>query len=74
MIYFPKATHVALYLGDGKVVQAPRTGEKIQVSPIATYPILGAVRPDGRPKGARGAARSATRNHWPRTPRNPDGA
>ncbi|MFJ2887856.1 MULTISPECIES: NlpC/P60 family protein [unclassified Streptomyces] len=63
VVYFPKATHVALYLGDGKVVQAPRTGEKIQVSPIATYPILGAVRPDARPKGARGTARSATTNH-----------
>ncbi|MFE2882195.1 NlpC/P60 family protein [Streptomyces sp. NPDC059272] len=73
VVYFPKATHVALYLGDGKVVQAPRTGEKIQVSPIATYPILGAVRPDARPKGARGTARSATMNHWPRTPRNPNG-
>ncbi|MFF6987983.1 NlpC/P60 family protein [Streptomyces sp. NPDC010273] len=60
VVYFPKATHVALYLGDGKVVQAPRTGEKIQVSPVATYPILGAVRPDARPKGARGTARPAT--------------
>lgn len=46
VIYFPEATHVAMYLGDGKVVQAPRTGEKVQVSPIASYPILGAVRPD----------------------------
>jgi cell wall-associated NlpC family hydrolase len=49
VIYFPEATHVALYLGAGQVVQAPRTGEKVQVSPIATYPILGAVRPDQAP-------------------------
>ncbi|MET7479180.1 NlpC/P60 family protein [Streptomyces sp. NPDC005648] len=47
VVYFPEATHVAMYLGDGKVIQAPRTGETVKVSPIATYPILGAVRPDG---------------------------
>ncbi|MEV0742985.1 C40 family peptidase [Streptomyces sp. NPDC050549] len=49
VIYFPKATHVAMYLGGGKIVQAPRTGEKVQVSPVASYPILGAVRPDQAP-------------------------
>lgn len=53
VIYFPEATHVALYLGDGKIVQAPRTGEKVQVSPVASYPILGAVRPDSARDGAR---------------------
>ncbi|WP_329334773.1 NlpC/P60 family protein [Streptomyces sp. NBC_00663] len=46
VIYFPKATHVAMYLGGGQVVQAPRTGEKVKVSPLASHPILGAVRPD----------------------------
>ncbi|MEU9289868.1 NlpC/P60 family protein [Streptomyces sp. NPDC048275] len=68
VIYFPEATHVALYLGDGLVVQAPRPGEKIKVSPIAANPLRGAVRPDPKakplkvytpptlstPKGARG--------------------
>ncbi|WP_079143825.1 C40 family peptidase [Streptomyces luteocolor] len=49
VVYFPKATHVALYLGDGKVVQAPRPGSRVKVSPIAANPVLGAVRPD--PKG-----------------------
>ncbi|GGS92124.1 hypothetical protein GCM10010254_10020 [Streptomyces chromofuscus] len=53
VIYFPEATHVAMYLGDGKVVHAPRTGEKIKVAPLANNPILGAVRPDRRPAGAR---------------------
>ncbi|MFJ9728606.1 NlpC/P60 family protein [Streptomyces sp. NPDC101209] len=47
VVYFPEATHVAMYLGAGKVIQAPRTGEQIKVSPIASFPILGAVRPDG---------------------------
>lgn len=46
VIYFPEATHVAMYLGDGMVVQAPRPGAKIKVSPIAANPVLGAVRPD----------------------------
>lgn len=50
VLYFPEATHVAMYLGEGMVLQAPRTGETIKVSPIATYPILGAVRPDGSPQ------------------------
>jgi peptidoglycan DL-endopeptidase CwlO len=46
VIYFPKATHVAIYLGDGMVVQAPRPGTKVKVSPIASNPLIGAVRPD----------------------------
>ncbi|KDN75340.1 hypothetical protein DF19_24415 [Streptomyces olindensis] len=51
VVYFPEATHVALYLGDGMVVQAPHPGAKVKVSPIAANPILGAVRPDpeGKP-------------------------
>ncbi|MFJ2767940.1 NlpC/P60 family protein [Streptomyces sp. NPDC087300] len=46
VVYFPKATHVAMYLGDGMVVQAPRPGARVKVSPIAANPVLGAVRPD----------------------------
>ncbi|MCX5228656.1 C40 family peptidase [Streptomyces sp. NBC_00233] len=46
VVYFPGATHVAVYLGEGLVVQAPRPGGKVKVSPIAANPLLGAVRPD----------------------------
>ncbi|WP_406515192.1 NlpC/P60 family protein [Streptomyces sp. NBC_00873] len=46
VIYFPKATHVALYVGNGLVVQAPRPGSQVKVSPLASNPLLGAVRPD----------------------------
>ncbi|MEU6659558.1 NlpC/P60 family protein [Streptomyces sp. NPDC046821] len=46
VVYFPEATHVAMYLGNGMVVQAPRPGAKVKVSPIAANPLLGAVRPD----------------------------
>ncbi|MFE6041534.1 NlpC/P60 family protein [Streptomyces sp. NPDC056452] len=46
VVYFPRATHVALYIGDGLVVQAPRPGATVKVSPVASNPLLGAVRPD----------------------------
>lgn len=64
VVYFPDATHVALYLGKGKVVQAPRPGERIRISPIASNPVLGAVRPGTRPeisprKPQRGTPRSS---------------
>ncbi|NUK03787.1 C40 family peptidase [Streptomyces lunaelactis] len=64
VIYFPEATHVAIYLGDGMVVQAPRPGTRVKVSPIAANPLLGAVRPD--PAG------SPLSTYTP--PRLPDGA
>lgn len=46
VVYFPEATHVGMYIGDGKVVHAPRPGARVKVSPIAANPVLGAVRPD----------------------------
>ncbi|MCX4764943.1 NlpC/P60 family protein [Streptomyces sp. NBC_01275] len=64
VVYFPDASHVAMYAGDGKVVQAPRPGEQIKLSPIASNPILGAVRPDDPLRGARGRDM---------TPPHPDG-
>ncbi|MEV6653069.1 NlpC/P60 family protein [Streptomyces sp. NPDC051219] len=50
VIYFPKATHVAIYVGNGLVIQAPRPGTRVKVSPIAANPLLGAVRPDPEAK------------------------
>ncbi|MFI2778694.1 C40 family peptidase [Streptomyces sp. ALB3] len=54
VVYFPEATHVALYIGDGLVVHAPRPGTTVKVSPLASNPLLGAVRPDpgGQPLSA----------------------
>ncbi|WP_063837000.1 C40 family peptidase [Phaeacidiphilus oryzae] len=46
IVYFAHATHVAMYIGDGKVVEAPHTGAYVEVAPIAADPVLGAVRPD----------------------------
>ncbi|WP_280702751.1 NlpC/P60 family protein [Kitasatospora sp. GP82] len=50
VVYFSGATHVAMYIGDGLVVQAPHTGAFVKLSPIGGMPILGPVRPD--PKAA----------------------
>ena len=67
VVYFPDATHVAMYVGKGKVIQAPRTGEKIKVSPIASNPVLGAVRPKESSKaGKRVSSRKPQRD----TPRS----
>ncbi|MFD0328976.1 hypothetical protein ACFQZC_14230 [Streptacidiphilus monticola] len=46
IIYFQGASHVALYIGGGLVIQAPHPGAFVDVAPIAQNPILGAVRPD----------------------------
>ncbi|MDX2646366.1 NlpC/P60 family protein [Streptomyces sp. PA03-1a] len=46
VVYFPGATHVAMYIGNGMVIQAPRPGGFVKISPIAANPVLGAVRPD----------------------------
>ena len=67
IVYFSGASHVAIYIGAGLVIQAPHTGAVVHVTPMAQNPILGAVRPDPDspslgsytaptiPKGATGA-------------------
>jgi cell wall-associated NlpC family hydrolase len=45
IIYFADASHVALYIGDGKIIQAPRPGRWVYVSPAGSMEILGVVRP-----------------------------
>jgi peptidoglycan DL-endopeptidase CwlO len=36
LIYFNGATHVAMYVGNGMIIDAPRTGEVIRMLPLAT--------------------------------------
>ncbi|MGP3972757.1 C40 family peptidase [Streptomyces sp. 8N114] len=48
VIYREGATHVGMYAGDGRVVQAPRPGSAVRLTPLAADPPIGAVRPDGR--------------------------
>ncbi|MCO8307269.1 MULTISPECIES: C40 family peptidase [Streptomyces] len=48
VIYYKGASHVAMYAGNGQVVQAPRPGQRVKLSPLASNPIQGAVRPGRR--------------------------
>ncbi|MEE1931378.1 C40 family peptidase [Streptomyces sp. TRM 70351] len=46
IIYKDDASHVGMYLGDGEMVHAPRTGRQIRIEGAGALPILGVVRPD----------------------------
>ncbi|MFI6209962.1 NlpC/P60 family protein [Streptomyces sp. NPDC051041] len=46
IVYFADASHVALYVGDGTVVHAPRPGRTVTTAGAGSMPILGVVRPD----------------------------
>ncbi|MEU5278579.1 NlpC/P60 family protein [Streptomyces asoensis] len=46
IIYFGDASHVALYVGDGSIVHAPRPGRTVTLAGAGSMPILGVVRPD----------------------------
>ncbi|MFJ8543015.1 NlpC/P60 family protein [Streptomyces sp. NPDC093586] len=46
IIYFDDASHVGMYVGDGKVVHAPRPGRTVTIAGAGSMPILGVVRPD----------------------------
>lgn len=46
IIYKRDASHVGMYVGDGKMLHAPRTGRQITVEGAGSLPILGVVRPD----------------------------
>ncbi|MFD6172787.1 C40 family peptidase [Streptomyces coeruleorubidus] len=45
IIYFDDASHVAMYVGDGVIVHAPRPGRTVTLAGAGTMPILGVVRP-----------------------------
>ena len=42
--YYPGATHVGMYIGDGQLVHASDYGIPVQVVPVDSMPIVGAVR------------------------------
>ncbi|MFF0964505.1 NlpC/P60 family protein [Streptomyces sp. NPDC003703] len=46
IIYFGDASHVAMYVGKGLIVHAPRPGRTVTLAGAGTMPILGVVRPD----------------------------
>ncbi|GAB7185783.1 NlpC/P60 family protein [Kitasatospora sp. Ki12] len=45
VFFYDDLHHVGLYIGDGKMIHAPRTGKNIEVLPISVMPYMGAVRP-----------------------------
>ncbi|KPI10215.1 NLP/P60 protein [Actinobacteria bacterium OK074] len=46
IIYFDDASHVAMYIGDGMIVHAPRPGRTVTTAGAGSMRILGVVRPD----------------------------
>ncbi|NLU67983.1 C40 family peptidase [Streptomyces sp. HNM0574] len=46
IIFKQDASHVGMYVGDGAMVHAPRTGRQITIEGAGSLPILGVVRPD----------------------------
>lgn len=45
VFFYDDISHVGLYIGDGKMVHAPKPGENIRIDPITYMPIYGSVRP-----------------------------
>ncbi|OKJ16110.1 C40 family peptidase [Kitasatospora sp. CB01950] len=45
LFYYNDLHHVGIYIGNGKLLHAPRTGKNIEIVPIDVMPYMGAVRP-----------------------------
>ncbi|MFG3230019.1 NlpC/P60 family protein [Kitasatospora sp. NPDC048194] len=45
VFFYADIHHVGIYIGDGKMIHAPRTGKNVEVLPIDAMPYMGAVRP-----------------------------
>jgi cell wall-associated NlpC family hydrolase len=46
VFYYSGITHVALYVGGGRIIHAPHPGAAVEYAPVGEMPISGAVRPD----------------------------
>jgi peptidoglycan DL-endopeptidase CwlO len=44
VFFYSDIHHMGMYLGDGKFVHAPHTGDRVRVADLATRPFAGAVR------------------------------
>ena len=44
VFFYSDIHHMGMYLGDGKFVHAPHTGDRVRVAELATRPFAGAVR------------------------------
>jgi cell wall-associated NlpC family hydrolase len=45
IFYYSPISHVALYLGNGRIVHAPRPGKSVEIAPMDEMPINTMVRP-----------------------------
>lgn len=45
VFFYPTIHHVGIYIGDGKMIHAPHTGDVVRVSSIFRASLVGAVRP-----------------------------
>jgi cell wall-associated NlpC family hydrolase len=46
VFYYKDVSHVGMYIGDGRVIEAPRAGERISMRLLDYAPIVGYGRPD----------------------------
>ena len=37
--------HMGMYIGNGRIIHAPRTGDVVKISPLQGRSVVGAVRP-----------------------------
>ncbi|MEU5398811.1 NlpC/P60 family protein [Streptomyces sp. NPDC005963] len=45
VFFYSGISHVGLYIGDGKMIHAPRPGSSVRIAPIDEMPFAGATRP-----------------------------
>ncbi|MGW7415985.1 NlpC/P60 family protein [Streptomyces sp. NPDC054863] len=45
LFFYSGITHVGLYIGEGKMIHAPRPGAPVRIAPIDQMPLTGATRP-----------------------------
>lgn len=45
VFFYSPVSHVAIYLGGGRVVHAPHPGDVVSIDPLSSMPYAGAVRP-----------------------------
>jgi cell wall-associated NlpC family hydrolase len=46
VVYFQDASHVALYVGNGAIIEAPHPGADVKLAGAGSMPVLGVVRPE----------------------------
>ncbi|QIQ03096.1 C40 family peptidase [Streptomyces liangshanensis] len=45
VFFYSGISHVGIYIGDGKMIHAPRTGSTVRIAPLDQMPFAGATRP-----------------------------